>query len=180
MTDPLPERNLLESFKPITCLVFDIDGVLTDGNILVFETGEQVRRMSVKDGYALQLAVKKNYQVAVVSGGNSLGAKNRLLKLGITDVFLQVSDKKQVIEEYLQRHNLQWKNMMYMGDDIPDYDVLIMAGLACAPSDAVPEVLQVAKYISPFPGGRGCVRDVIEKVLRLHGNWDLETTIASG
>ena len=171
--------NLLESFRPITCFVFDIDGVLTDGNILVYETGEQVRQMSMKDGYSLQLAVKKKYHVLVVSGGDSLGAKNRLLKLGIIDVFLQVSDKKQMIEEYLQHHNLKWKEILYMGDDIPDYDVLKMAGLPCATADAVPEVLQAAKYISPFPGGRGCVRDVIEKVLRLHGNWDLETSVPS-
>jgi len=171
--------NLLKFFQPITCFVFDIDGVMTDGNILVYETGEQVRQMSVKDGYSLQLAVKKKYRVLVVSGGYGLGAKNRLLKLGITDIFLQVSDKKQVVEEYLQRHNLEWKEILYMGDDIPDYDVLKMAGLSCAPADAVPEVLQVVKYISPFHGGRGCVRDVIEKVLRLHGDWDLETSVAS-
>jgi 3-deoxy-D-manno-octulosonate 8-phosphate phosphatase (KDO 8-P phosphatase) len=171
--------NLLQSFKPITTFIFDLDGVLTDGNILVFENGEQVRRMSVKDGYAVRLAVKKNYRVAVFSGANGLGAKNRLLKLGVPDVFLEVSDKKKQIEEYLELHHLQWDEVLYMGDDIPDYAVLKMAGLPCAPSDAVPEVLQAAKYISTFPGGMGCVRDVIEKVLRLHNNWDLQTTVAS-
>ena len=172
--------NLLQSFKPITTFIFDLDGVLTDGNILVYETGEQVRRMSVKDGYALQLAVKKKYRVAVFSGGNGLGAKNRLLKLGITDVFLQVQDKKKDIEEYLELHQLHWNEILYMGDDIPDYPVLKMAGLPCAPADAVPEVLQAAKYVSTFPGGKGCVRDVIEKVLRLHDNWDLQTAVVSG
>ena len=172
--------NLLQSFKPITTFIFDLDGVLTDGNILVYETGEQVRRMSVKDGYALQLAVKKEYRVAVFSGGNGLGAKNRLLKLGITDVFLQVQDKKKDIEEYLELHQLHWNEILYMGDDIPDYPVLKMAGLPCAPADAVPEVLQAAKYVSTFPGGKGCVRDVIEKVLRLHDNWDLQTAVVSG
>ncbi|HEY4153950.1 MAG TPA: HAD hydrolase-like protein [Puia sp.] len=171
--------NLLEFFKPVTSFIFDIDGVLTDGTIQVFESGEQVRQMSVKDGFALQLAVKKNYQVAVVSGANGLGAKNRLLKLGIRDVFLQVSDKKKQIEEYLQQHNLQWKEVLYMGDDIPDMAALKMAGLPCAPSDAVPEVLQMVKYISTRPGGSGCVRDVIEKVLRLQGNWDLEAGVSS-
>ncbi len=172
--------NLLQSFKPITTFIFDLDGVLTDGNIMVYETGEQVRRMSVKDGYALQLAVKKKYRLAVFSGGNGLGAKNRLLKLGITDVFLQVQDKKKDIEEYLELHQLHWNEILYMGDDIPDYPVLKMAGLPCAPADAVPEVLQAAKYISTFPGGKGCVRDVIEKVLRLHDNWDLQTAVVSG
>jgi len=172
--------NLLQSFIPITTFIFDLDGVLTDGNILVYENGEQVRRMSVKDGYALRLAVKKKYRVAIFSGANGSGAKNRLLKLGIEDVFLQVPDKKKRIEEYLELHRLQWKEILYMGDDIPDYSVLKMAGLPCAPSDAVPEVLQAAKYISTFPGGKGCVRDVIEKVLRLHDNWDLEITVVSG
>ena len=172
--------NLLQSFIPVTTFIFDLDGVLTDGNILVYEDGQQVRRMSVKDGYALQLAIKKKYRVAVFSGANGLGAKNRLLKLGIRDVFLQVADKKKQIEEYLGLHRLQWKEILYMGDDMPDYPVLKMAGLPCAPADAVPEVLQAAKYISTFPGGRGCVRDVIEKVLRLHDNWDLETTVISG
>ncbi|HVY75786.1 MAG TPA: HAD hydrolase family protein [Puia sp.] len=171
--------NLLQLFKPVKVFVFDIDGVLTDGQILVFETGEQVRRMSVKDGYALQLAVKKKYPVIVVSGGNGLGAKNRLLKLGIENVFLQVSDKKKQIEEYLRLHGFQWSEVLYMGDDIPDIEVMRAAGLACAPSDGAPEVLQAAKYISAFPGGGGCVRDVIEKVLRLHGTWDIDPTIAS-
>ncbi len=173
------ERNLLSSFKPITCFVFDMDGVLTDGNIQVFETGEQVRTMNVRDGYALQLAVKKKYQVAVISGSKGLGAKNRLLQLGIADVFLQVLDKKQAIEEYLDRQRCSWKELLYMGDDIPDYAVMKIAGLACAPADAAPEIIQIAKYISPFRGGGGCVRDVIEKVLRLHANWDLETSIPS-
>ena len=172
--------NLLQSFKPVTTFIFDLDGVLTDANILVYETGEQVRRMSVKDGYALQMAVKKKYRVAVFSGANGLGAKNRLLKLGITDVFLQVQDKKKDIEEYLELHQLHWNEILYMGDDIPDYPVLKMAGLPCAPADAVPEVLQAAKYVSTFPGGKGCVRDVIEKVLRLHDNWDLQTAVVSG
>ena len=103
-----------------------------------------------------------------------------MLKLGITDIFLQVQDKKKKIEEYLKLHQLQWNEILYMGDDIPDYAVLKMAGLPCAPSDAVPEVLQIAKYISTFSGGKGCVRDVIEKVLRLHDNWDLQTAVVSG
>ncbi|MDP4252094.1 MAG: 3-deoxy-D-manno-octulosonate 8-phosphate phosphatase [Bacteroidota bacterium] len=176
---PANGKNLLESFKSISHFIFDIDGVLTDGQVLVFESGEQVRRMSIKDGFALQLAVKKNYRIAVVSGGNGLGAKNRLLKLGITDIFLQISDKKNWMEEYLQGNKLEWKNILYMGDDIPDCAVMAMAGMPCAPADAVPEVLRLAKYISPFAGGGGCVRDVIEKVLRLRGDWDLGTPIAS-
>jgi 3-deoxy-D-manno-octulosonate 8-phosphate phosphatase (KDO 8-P phosphatase) len=171
--------NLLELFKPITTLIFDIDGVLTDGGIMVFQSGEQVRQMSVKDGFALQLAVKKKYNLAVISGGNGVGARIRLEKLGITSVFLNVTDKVQVLEEYLNERQLSWAETLYMGDDIPDYKPMKKAGMPCAPADAAAEILQTARYISPHNGGKGCVRDVIEKLLRLHGNWDLETSVPS-
>jgi len=167
--------NLLESFKPISTLIFDIDGVMTDGGLLVFENGEQVRQMNVKDGYALQLAVKKNYPVAVISGGNGLGAALRFEKLGIYNVFLDVSDKVAVLETFLEKNKITWSQTMYMGDDIPDLQPMRKAGMPCAPADAVPEILRTARYISPYAGGKGCVRDVIEKLLRLHGNWDLES-----
>jgi len=171
--------NLLGSFKPVTTLIFDIDGVLTDGGIWVFESGEQVRQMSVKDGYALQLAVKKKYHLAVISGGNGVGASIRLQKLGITNVFLNVTDKTQVVKDYLQKNHLNWDETLYMGDDIPDYGPMKKTGMPCAPADAAPEIIQIARYISPHGGGKGCVRDVIEKLLRLHGNWELEPAIPS-
>jgi 3-deoxy-D-manno-octulosonate 8-phosphate phosphatase (KDO 8-P phosphatase) len=171
--------NLLEYFKPIKTLIFDIDGVLTDGNILVFETGEQVRKMNIKDGYALQLAVKKNYHLVVISGGNGAGAGIRLQKLGIMNIFLQVTDKTKVVEEYLNQHQLSWAETLYMGDDVPDFRPMQKAGMPCAPADAAPEILQVARYISPFGGGKGCVRDVIEKLLRLHGKWEMDSGIPS-
>jgi 3-deoxy-D-manno-octulosonate 8-phosphate phosphatase (KDO 8-P phosphatase) len=171
--------NLLESFKPITTLIFDIDGVLTDGGLLVFETGEQVRIMSVKDGYALQLAVKKKYKIVVISGGNGLGAELRLQKLGIHHIFLNVKDKVQLLDDFLILEHVKWEQTLYMGDDIPDLQPMKKAGMPCAPADAAPEILQAARYISPFGGGRGCVRDVIEKLLRLHGHWDLESAIPS-
>jgi 3-deoxy-D-manno-octulosonate 8-phosphate phosphatase (KDO 8-P phosphatase) len=171
--------NLLESFKPITTLIFDIDGVLTDGSLLVFETGEQVRSMSVKDGYALQLAVKKNYKIVVISGGNGLGAELRLQKLGIHHIFLNVKDKALLLEDFLTLKQISWGQTLYMGDDIPDLAAMRKSGMACAPADAAPEILEAARYISPFGGGHGCVRDVIEKLLRLHGQWDLESAIPS-
>jgi 3-deoxy-D-manno-octulosonate 8-phosphate phosphatase (KDO 8-P phosphatase) len=171
--------NLLESFKPITTLVFDIDGVLTDGSVMVFESGEQVRQMSIKDGYALQLAVKKKYNLVVISGGNGMGAAIRLQKLGVTNVLLNVTDKYSILDDYLQKNGLTWAETLFMGDDIPDYQAMKNAGISCAPADAAPEILQVARYISPMGGGRGCVRDVIEKLLRLHGHWQLESKIAS-
>jgi 3-deoxy-D-manno-octulosonate 8-phosphate phosphatase (KDO 8-P phosphatase) len=171
--------NLLDAFKPITTLIFDIDGVLTDGSVLVYETGEQVRQMSVKDGYALQLAVKKKYNIAVISGGNGVGASIRLEKLGIKNVFLNVENKVQKLEEYLKEYHLNWGETLYMGDDIPDLKPMQKAAMPCAPADAVPEILETARYISTHNGGKGCVRDVIEKLLRLHGQWDLETFVPS-
>ena len=170
---------MLELFSRITTFVFDVDGVLTDGTLLVFDNGEQVRRMNIKDGYALQLAIKKGYRVAVFSGAASDAVVSRLNKLGITDVFMNVKDKKSGVLNYIQQNNINWNEVLFMGDDIPDHAVMREAGLPCSPYDAVPEIKQIAKYISSFPGGKGCVRDVIEKVLKLNDDWDLDVTVPS-
>ena len=171
--------NLLQLFKPIKVFAFDIDGVLTDATVLVLENGEQLRRMNIKDGYALQLAVKKGFRVLAVSGADSQAAKQRLNKLGIENVFLKVLDKKKKLETFLQEHQLKSEELLFMGDDIPDLSAIKMAGLGCAPADAVPEIREAAKYISPFNGGMGCVRDVLEKVLKLNNCWDLDEDLAS-
>jgi 3-deoxy-D-manno-octulosonate 8-phosphate phosphatase (KDO 8-P phosphatase) len=170
---------MLDLFSRITTFVFDVDGVLTDGTLFVFDNGEQVRRMNIKDGYALQLAVKKGYRVAIFSGGISQAVIQRLNKLGITDVFMNVKDKKSGVLTYLQQHDITWDEVLFMGDDIPDYSVMKEAALPCAPCDAVPEIKQIAKYISSLRGGKGCVRDVIEKVLKLRDHWDLDVTVPS-
>lgn len=171
--------TLLDRLKQIKVFVFDVDGVLTDGSLYVFDNGEQVRRMNIKDGFALQLAVKKNYRVIVISGSYSVAVIERLKRLGITEVFMKITDKKAKLEELLQQNNTAWTDVLFMGDDIPDYDVMKMAALACSPSDAAPEIKQIAHYISPLPGGYGCVREMIEKVLKLNGHWELHTDIAS-
>lgn len=171
--------SVLEKFKSIRTFVFDVDGVMTDGMVLVYETGEQVRRMSTRDGYSLQLAVKNGYRVVVISGGVSEGVRKRLEYLGIKDIFLQVHDKVKVLDEYAKEQALDKKDMLYMGDDIADYGAMLQVGLACAPADAAPEIRHMAAYISSFNGGQGCVRDVIEKVLKLNGHWELDTTVAS-
>jgi 3-deoxy-D-manno-octulosonate 8-phosphate phosphatase (KDO 8-P phosphatase) len=171
--------NILGQFKHITTFVFDLDGVLTDGSLYVFDNGEQVRRMNIKDGYALQLAIKKGYQVVVISGADTQAVSSRLHKLGVTDVFMKVVDKKKKLQEYVDKHNLKWESLLFMGDDIPDYEVMRMVGLSCAPSDAAAEIKLIAKYISPYKGGKACVRDVIEKVLKLNDHWGLDTSIAS-
>ncbi|HTQ29130.1 MAG TPA: HAD-IIIA family hydrolase [Puia sp.] len=171
--------SFLKSFKHISTFVFDVDGVLTDGTVLAFDNGEQARRMNIKDGYALQLAVKKGYRVLVISGGSSEGVRLRLHKLGITEVFMKVENKRLLLEEYLGKHGLNWKELLFMGDDVPDYAAMQRAGLSCAPADAVSAIRDAAQYISPFKGGEGCVRDVIEKVLKLNDHWELDDTVTS-
>ena len=164
--------NLLEKFKPITTFVFDMDGVLTDGNLWILPGGEWVRQMHIRDGYALQMAVKKGYNVCIITGSWSEPVKERLNKLGITDVFQRVSDKVSCLESYLAEKGVKHEEVLYMGDDMPDLGAIKISGLATCPSDAVPDIKEVANYISPFKGGNGCARDVIEKVLRLNNNWN--------
>lgn len=171
--------NLIEKFKLVTTFILDVDGVLTDGTVYVFDNGEQVRRMNIKDGFALQLAVKKGYRLLVISGGNSPAAMARLKKLGITDIFMNVLDKRQLILQYMQDHGLNKEQVLYMGDDIPDYVAMKAVGLPVAPADAAHEIRKAAAYIASAKGGEGCVREVVEKVLRLNGHWELETDIAS-
>ena len=171
--------SLLKRFQQVKLFVFDIDGVLTDGSLYVFATGEQVRRMNIKDGFALQLAVKKGYGMMIMSGSESEAAVKRLAKLGITDVFMNVKDKRGHLKDYISGKGIQSEQVLFMGDDIPDYLTMKSVGIACAPSDAAPDIRQVAHYISYCKGGEGCVRDVIEKVLKLNGHWELETDLAS-
>ena len=171
--------NLIEKFKLISTFILDVDGVLTDGTVYVFENGEQVRRMSIKDGFALQLAIKKGYRVLIISGGNSPAVITRLKKLGITDIFMNVLDKKAMVIQYMKDHDLRKEQVLFMGDDIPDYVVMKEVGLPTAPADAAHEIRKVAVYVTSSKGGKGCVREVMEKVLRLNGHWELETDIAS-
>ena len=171
--------NVLEKFKAIKTFVFDVDGVLTDGTLLVLNDGQHARMMNIKDGYALQLAIKKGYRVVVISGGTSEAVKDRLDKLCVKDCFLKVDDKKEKLLTYVTEHQLSWDEVLFMGDDIPDHTSMQLVGLPCCPADAVPEIKQVSHYISPIAGGKGCVRDVIEKVLKLNGHWDLDTSVAS-
>ena len=166
-------------FKNITTFIFDIDGVLTDGTVLVLENGLQARRMNIKDGYALQLAVKKGYRILVVSGAAASPVIDRLNKLGIAAVHTGITDKKLFVENYIAENNLTVAEILFMGDDIPDESVMLMIGLPVCPADAVSEIREVSKYISPLNGGYGCVRDVIEKVMKSQGNWQHDEDIAS-
>ena len=171
--------NLLEKFKAIKTFVFDVDGVLTDGTLLILNDGQMARQMNIKDGYALQLAIKKGYRVVIISGGTSDAVKERLERLGVQDCFLKIDNKKEKLIEYVTQHQLSWNEVLFMGDDIPDYIPMQLTGLPCCPADAASEIKQISHYISPLNGGKGCARDVIEKVLKLNGHWDTDTTVAA-
>ena len=166
-------------FKNITTFIFDVDGVLTDGTVLVLENGLQARRMSIKDGYALQLAIKKGYRILVISGAASSPVIDRLNKLGITDVHMGVTNKQKFVKIFIANHNLTTAQVLFMGDDMPDLPAMSVVGLPVCPADAVTEIKEVSKYISPLNGGHGCVRDVIEQVLKSRGNWEHTEDIAS-
>lgn len=170
---------MLALFQHITTFILDVDGVLTDGTLLLLPNGEMARRMHIKDGYALQLAVKRGYFVAIISGGNSLLVQDRLEKLGIKDVFMGVTDKQKVLTDYLAEKSIHPDTVLYMGDDVPDLPALQMVGLPCCPADACTEVFTQSKYRSPLAGGAGCVRDVIEKTMRLQGQWIPDNHVTS-
>lgn len=165
------EKSYKEYLNHITTFVFDVDGVLTDGTITVTTTGELLRTMNIKDGYALKTAVDRGYHVCIISGGNNEGVRVRLKGLGITDIHLGAHHKTETLQTYLTDKGLKHENVLYMGDDIPDLQVMQHIGLPCAPQDAVPEIKEVSKYVSHKKGGKGCVRDVIEQVLKVQGKW---------
>jgi 3-deoxy-D-manno-octulosonate 8-phosphate phosphatase (KDO 8-P phosphatase) len=164
--------NILQPFSSIKHFILDIDGVLTDGSLLVNADGVLLRTMHIKDGYAMQLAIKKGYTISIISGAQGEGSQKRLLGLGIQDIHLGISAKLDKLHELVHATNLVLQNTLYMGDDMPDLHPMKQVFLPCCPSDACQEIIAISKYISPFDGGKGCVRDVIEKVLKLNGHWE--------
>ncbi len=166
------EKSYKEIMPQISTFIFDVDGVLTDGVVHVFENGELVRQMNIKDGYALKTAVDTGFKVCIISGGSNEGVRSRLQGLGLTDIYLGAHNKIEQYNEILNKYNLNPDNVLYMGDDIPDYPVMKLVGLPCCPKDAASEIQQISKYISQKNGGKGCVRDVIEQVLKVQGKWD--------
>lgn len=163
--------NYREKLKNIKAFVFDYDGVLTNGSVWMAEDGTQLRQGNVRDGYALQLARKKNFHVAVITGSHDKGILLRCNFLKVEQVFLGVSNKMEVFQQYLTDNRLQASEVLFMGDDLPDYEIMQVAGVRCCPADACEEIKSVSEYISPFTGGQGCVRDVIEQVLKINGLW---------
>lgn len=161
----------LEKLKHIKAILLDVDGVLTNGILLLTESGEQLRQFNIKDGYALQLAVKRGLKLAALSGARSKGVEYRLKGLGIEDVFLGLDSKIEVYNKYVLENNLSPEQVLFVGDDMPDLQVMKLAGLAVCPADAIEEIKAISHYISPKNGGEGCVRDIIEKVLKIQNLW---------
>lgn len=161
----------------IDTIILDLDGVLTDGSVLVTESGEQLRRMFIRDGYAIQLASKVGYTLMVISGGNTQTVVKRLENLGIQEIHIGAKNKLELIETLLSKYNKTWNNVIYMGDDIPDRDVMLKANIATCPADAVSEIKEISHYISDKKGGEGCVRDIIEKVMKARNNWNNEYSV---
>jgi len=163
--------NFKEELLTVKAFAFDVDGVLSGPEVFLHPTGELMRSMNTKDGYALQHAVKRGYPITIITGGNTESVAERFTGLGIADIYLGSSNKIEHFEHFMEKYDVKASEVLYMGDDLPDYEVMKRAGVPCCPADAVEEIKSVAHYISPFSGGRGCVRDVIEQVLRLHGRW---------
>ena len=165
------EESYKEYLQHITTFIFDVDGVLTDGSIAITSEGELLRTMNIKDGYAIKTAINNGYRVCAISGGTNQGVMARLKGLGVTDIYLGENNKLACLLSYLDANRIQAENVLYMGDDIPDIAAMQKAGLPCCPNDAVSEIKEICKYISHKNGGKGCVRDVIEQVLKVQGKW---------
>lgn len=164
-------KSYKELMNDITTFIFDVDGVLTDGTIHVTQTGEMLRHMHIRDGYAMKAAVENGYTVCIISGGSNEGVRVRLRNLGITDIHLGVPNKVETFNEFIELYNIKPEQVLYMGDDIPDFHVMQLVGLPTCPQNAVPEIKNISKYISHINGGKGCVRDVIEQVMKVQGKW---------
>ncbi|PWJ60125.1 3-deoxy-D-manno-octulosonate 8-phosphate phosphatase (KDO 8-P phosphatase) [Dyadobacter jejuensis] len=162
-----------ERFKRISTFIFDIDGVMTDGSVLALESGEQARIFNVKDGYGINRAIKMGYRVAILSAQNQVGVRKRLEYLGITDIFIGASPdgKLPIYQKYMADNQLTEDEVVFMGDDLPDYEVMLTGVMGACPADSSPEILEIADYISPKNGGQGAVRDLVERVMKAQDTW---------
>lgn len=155
----------------IKAVIFDVDGVLSLSTIQMSPAGMPVRTVNIKDGYAIQLAIKMGLKLAIISGGTDPSIEERYRKLGMTDIFMSCSTKIQVLNQYLADNNLTADEVIYVGDDIPDYEIMQIVGCPCCPADACSDIKEISTYVSPYEGGRGCARDIIEQILRAKGLW---------
>ncbi len=163
--------NYKVKLSKIKAFAFDVDGVFTDGTVLCTETGDLLRMHNAKDGYAVRMAVLAGYPVAIITGGSSESIKKRFDPIGVKDIYLKSVNKMPDFQDFCKKYNIDSADVLFMGDDIPDMEILSACGLATCPSDAVNEVKEICEYISLFAGGKGCVRDVIEQTLKIQGKW---------
>lgn len=163
--------HLFDKFGAVRAFVLDVDGVLTDNSVHVTESGEQLRRMNIRDGLGMKIALRNGFPVCIITGGRSQGVIKRLAALGVEHVYSGVEDKWPVFLQFLSTFNLKASEVCYMGDDLPDLQILKKVGLSVCPADAVSEIRTIVDYISPYIGGSGCVRDVVEKVLKTQDKW---------
>jgi len=165
------ETNYKENLKNIKAFIFDVDGVLTDGKLLISETGELLRSMNVKDGFAMKFAIDNGFKIGIISGGTNEAVRKRLSDLGIEEIHLKSHNKIVPFNNFKDKYGLQAENILVMGDDIPDIPIIKAAGIGCCPQDAVQEVKNSSDYISQKSGGMGAVRDIIEQVMKIHKKW---------
>lgn len=163
--------NFKQLLHKVKAFAFDVDGVFTNGNIYLHSDGEMLRAMNIKDGYAVHYCAKIDFPIAIISGGNSESVRQRFRNLGITDIYLKSHDKMSDFKDFIAKYQIEPADVLYMGDDIPDWEVMQHVGLPTCPADAASEIKAVATYISDKRGGEGCVRDVIEQVLKVQGKW---------
>lgn len=166
-------KSYKEIMNTITTFIFDVDGVLTDSSVHITPSGEMLRIMNIRDGFAMKAAIESGYNVCIISGGSNEGVRVRLRNLGITDIYLGSPDKVETFKEYVELYEINPDEVLYMGDDIPDYHVMKLVGLPTCPQDSSPEIKSISNYISHKNGGKGAVRDVIEQVMKVQGKWHL-------
>ncbi|MDR2010151.1 MAG: HAD hydrolase family protein [Bacteroidales bacterium] len=167
----LRSLNFKEILGKVKAFVFDVDGVLSRSVLNLDDSGEFIRTTNVKDGYILKYAKRKGFVIGIISGGNNENIIKRFHNLGIEDVIIKSKRKVADMEIFLEKYNLRYEDVLYMGDDIPDLEIMQKVGLPCCPNDAVTEIKEISVYISKLNGGEGCVRDIVEQVLRTHGKW---------
>lgn len=157
--------------KRIRAIIFDVDGVLSCETIPLHPSGEPMRTVNIKDGYAIQLAQKQGLRIVIMTGGTTESVRLRYEHLGMEDIYMGCSVKIRTYKMFMEKYGLRDDEIIYMGDDIPDYEVMQQCGCPCCPADACPDIKSISKYISRYKGGQGCARDVIEQVLRAQGKW---------
>ena len=167
--------NFKEDIARVKAFVFDVDGVFTDGSITPTADGDFLRTYYAQDGYAVAYAIQQGFRVCVISGGRGELLKRRFEMLKVEDTYFNCADKEKALDEFLAKYNLDTEEVIYMGDDVPDLGVMRRVGIPVCPSDACSDVLEVVRYVSEFPGGRGAVRDIVEQVLRSQECWALHT-----